>query len=301
MKGKIIIFGATCQDGYYLSNLLQPYDLHLVGSHRSPGGLDIRDHVAVNNAIALLKPSYIFNLASVPSTSHDRHSEIYSTIYNGCLNILDSVYRSNLKTRVILASSAYAYQPSVSLLHLDSPYRFDNPYSLARVNAANLAKYYLGLGVDVTTAYLFHHESKYRSNSSLLMQLATQILEVADGARESVIVKDATIRKEWNHAEDLMRALINVALNCRTSEIIIASGLEYRIIDVIKTFSKILGIDPPHLNSQFAGRIDPTGYIGDSSYIRSLGWEPSIGIYELCKEILDHLQMSTLLPFHKSL
>ena len=89
-----------------------------------------------------------------------------------------------------------------------SPYRLDNPYSLARINTMNMAKYYGNLGIHSITAHLFHHESKYRNRSSLIMQLAKKIIEYRNGKLDYISVRNGGIIKEWNHASDLMRALV---------------------------------------------------------------------------------------------
>tara|TARA_B100000674_G_scaffold61603_1_gene42802 strand:- start:5598 stop:6488 length:891 start_codon:yes stop_codon:yes gene_type:complete len=285
---RAIIFGFSDQDGTYLHEHLANYETISYRSHRHEGGIDIRNRWQVNNIINKYKPRYIFNLAGIPSTDPQHFSDIYSTIYEGTFNILESVRENELKAKSIVASSAYCFkaEDTKKEIKCSSSYRLDNPYSLARINTMNLAKYYSNIGVQSITAHLFHHESQYRSKSSLIMQLAKDVIEYRNGKLDYISLRNEGIIKEWNHASDLMRALVLIAEKYDGNEIIIASGKVYSAKAIIEIMMDLLNLDPPLIKSQETTK---QVYMGDAYQLNELGWKPNINIRELCSEILFSL------------
>ena len=290
MTGNILIFGSSQQDGYYLKKQLNDFNLFSFKSQKHPGGVDVRNQDDIKSIVLKYRPSYIINLAAISETNCDLFQEIYSTIYDGNKNILNTLYQEGIDCKYVSASSAYIYESNESLITLNSRYRYDNPYSLARINALNCIRYFSSKGVNTLCAHLFHHESKYRSPSSLIFKVAEDMIAIAKTRKTNKLyVNNKDVIKEWTHASDSMNALCMLMLNHSPCEVNIASGIGVSLYEIVRIFADILGIQPPILNST-ATSSSPIRYVGDPKEIYDFGWRPKVCIHELCSEIIDHLK-----------
>lgn len=288
MKDRVIIFGCSNQDGYYLGQALKGYDIFAFKSHRNANGIDIRSRSNVEEIISNISPKFIFNLASIPSTKNKQRADIYNTIYVGNNNILDCIYKRQLATKVIIGSSAYMYKSSEENISLNSTVRIDNPYSLGRVNSRNLANYYHSLGVNVVSAHMFHHESYRRSKYSLIMEVASQFKEIKKGIKSHINVKSISTIKEWTHAYDMMKGLRLIAEHYNEPEIIVATGQSYSISDLIAEFAEQLSLEMPTIITENDCK---TRYIGDSTKMKELSWAQTISFEMLCNEVLKQMRV----------
>ena len=293
MSNTVIIFGSSKQDGFYLKNLFKEHNVISVKSPNSINGIDIRNKEHVENVISKYSPNIIINLASISSTSNDRFEEIYSTIYKGNENLLSILCEKKNNCKLILASSAYIYESSDDMLTLNSRFRYDNPYSLARINSLNCARYFSGRGVNSTTAHLFHHESKYRNSKSLLIETAIKMLDAKLTNKKLITFANTHITKEWTHAEDMMRAIEILAKGDSPKEINIATGIGLELKTVVNIFGRILNFTPPQICS-LEKNCQPIKYVGDPREMSNLNWKPKITIEALCTEVLSSIKYDSV-------
>ena len=107
MKNKVLIFGITGQDGFYLSKKLLNLNFDISGISRKSLKFknesqkinskkikilngDIGNFDEVYKFILKIKPNYIFNLTNIESIQYSFKYPIntYQSIFNGNLNIL---------------------------------------------------------------------------------------------------------------------------------------------------------------------------------------------------------------------
>ena len=293
MTRNIIIFGDSRQDGYFLKSQFNDFNLISFKSPNHPGGIDVRNQDDVRSIILKYRPSHIINLAAISETSHDLFDEIYSTIYDGNKNILQTIFDEKIDCKYVSASSAYIYESNEDLITLSSKYRFDNPYSLARINSLNCIRYFASKGVNTLCAHLFHHESKYRSPRSLIFQIAEEMLNVKSRKINTLYVKNKEVIKEWTHASDSMNALSILTLADSPGEVNIATGIGLSLHQIVQILADLLEIKPPSLRS-IEKNVSPIKYIGDPKVIYEIGWRPKISAYEVCAEVLEHLKHNKL-------
>lgn len=109
---KALIFGATGQDGHYLTELLHKEKIKVVGVSRSSGDVngDVSDYSFVESQIKYLQPRYIFHLAANSTIKHDALFENHETISTGTLNILEAVKRHSPDSRVFITGSGVQFK-----------------------------------------------------------------------------------------------------------------------------------------------------------------------------------------------
>jgi GDP-D-mannose dehydratase len=283
-----IVFGASCQDSFYLSELLrmQSISVYEYKSPRHEDGISVLDYKSITDCIQQIKPTYIFNLAAVPSLDNNRFRDIYDTIFEGNKNILESIAAVKKDTRCMLASSAYAYQPSCRPIDLSSPYRYDNPYSLARVNSVNLARYYNLRGISCCVAHMFNHESPSRSPESLFIEIVRQTVDVYKEKSQRVAIRNDSIIREWGHAKDTMKAFSLLKDHRDIEEIIIGTGVGYSPSEVVRMCTEILGVDKYQIDILGDEQCSAQQYVACAKQIKALGWGPTIHLRGLCEEAI---------------
>jgi GDPmannose 4,6-dehydratase len=108
---KAIIFGASGQDGHYLSALLKEKGYNVVGITRQSNSLtEISDYTSVDELIKQHKPAFVFHLAANSTTSHEALFENHATIATGTLNILEAVKRNSPITKVFISGSGLQFK-----------------------------------------------------------------------------------------------------------------------------------------------------------------------------------------------
>jgi GDPmannose 4,6-dehydratase len=107
-----ILFGMNGQDGFYLNQLLQQNQIEVTGVSRSAGNWlrgDIGDRSFVGSLIRSKQPDFIFHLAAHSKVHHELLFEHQSTIVNGTLNILESVFRYSPLSRIFITGSGLQF------------------------------------------------------------------------------------------------------------------------------------------------------------------------------------------------
>src|SRR6266404_9491300 len=156
---KTIIFGASGQDGNFLSALLKEkgYKVIAVSRRDNYSETDITDFDSVADLIKLSKPDYIFHLAANSTTNHNVLFENYATITTGSLNILEAVYRNSPETKVFISGSGLQFRNENRPIKESDPFEARDAYSVSRIQSVYAARYFRSLGIKTYVGYFFNH------------------------------------------------------------------------------------------------------------------------------------------------
>jgi len=227
MNKTAVIFGATGQDGSYLSELLLKKDYHVVAVKRRSsvdtteriGNYvrqhenftlvegDITDAASVANIIQeyLSTPEIAecYNLAaqSHVGTSFKQPSATFEVNLGGVLNILESVRSINSDIRFYQASTSEMFGDSVNEYgYQDEETRFAprSPYAVAKMAAHNLVHTYReSYGIHGSCGILFNHESERRGESFVTRKITKWIAKFVAWKKEhNVLPNDLILEKE---------------------------------------------------------------------------------------------------------
>jgi GDPmannose 4,6-dehydratase len=287
---KCIIFGANGQDGYYLSQLLKAHKHEVIKVSRKGNEIligDVADWSFVNNLIIKEKPDLIFHLAANSTTSHDVLFENHQTISRGTLNILESVYKNKLSTKIFLSGSGLQFQNNNFPIKETAPFTESSPYAVERIYSVYLARYYRRLGLNVYVGYFFNHESPRRTTRHVSKMIIDAVKRIAQGSDEKIYIGNMSVSKEWTFAQDIVEAIWVLVNQQTVFECNLASGKSYSIQKWIELCFNEIGKDwKEYVIQKENFKSEYNTLVSDASLIRSLGWNDKTSIEELVKIML---------------
>jgi len=289
---KAIIFGINGQDGHYLSELLSKNNIELVGVSRHSGKWllgDVGDPGFVESLIKTHLPEYIFHFAANSSTKHEHIFENQKTIVSGTFNILESVKKYSPQTKIFLSGSAMQFKNTGIPIDESTPFYASSAYALARIQSVYAGRYYRDVyGLKVYVGYLFHHDSPLRSEQHLSKIIVSTVKRIAGGSKEILNIGNINIKKEFNYAKDIVKAIWILVNQDKVVEAVIGSGEAYRVKDWVKYCFNKVGLNWEEFISIKPGFIpEYTTLVSNPKLIKRLGWEPKINIYQLADLMME--------------
>jgi len=277
----VIIWGCNGQDGYYLSALLKPGGIKIIGVGHSQDTvkIDITNFREVGQLIKESQPDFIFHFAANSTTNHSVWKENHDTISTGSLNILEAVKEYSKHTKVFLSGSGLQFKNAGLPIKETDPFEATSVYAATRIHSVYLARYYRSLGIQVYVAYFFNHDSPLRTERHINKRIITAAKRIAGGSKETLTIGDVSVRKEYGFAGDIVKAVWLLVQQDAITETVIGTGKAHSIEEWLdKCFSLY------HLNWK-DHVVKPDSFtpeykilVSDPSTILSLGWKPEVSI-----------------------
>ena len=287
---KAIIFGASGQDGNYLSALLIKQGYEVIGVSRQNGYLQtaISDFDQVLALIKQHMPDYIFHLAANSTTQHEALLENHATIATGTLNILEAVKRSSPLTKVFISGSGLQFKNDDKPIKETDPFEARDAYSVSRIQSVYAARYFRSFGIKVYVGYFFNHDSPLRTERHMTKKIAAVAQRIANGSKEQLLIGDVDAIKEYTYAGDIVQGIWTLVNQDEITETNISSGIGYSIKDWLEQCFSLVNKDWHNhvtINTGFISTY--RRLVSDSSRINSLGWKPVISFEELAKLMMQ--------------
>jgi GDPmannose 4,6-dehydratase len=292
-----LIFGASGQDGYYLSALCKAKGIEPIGVSRSGDWVraDVSCYEQVEQLIKKHRPTYIFHLAANSTTQHDALFVNHQTISTGTLNILEAVKIHWPRAKVFIAGSGVQFENTGRPISEDDKFEANSPYSVARIQSVYAARYYRSLGLPVYVGYLFHHESPLRQPRHISQKIASAAQRVANGSEEIIELGDVTVEKEWTFAGDVVKGIFTLVAQEEVFEAVIGSGIAYSIENWLEQCFDLIGKDwRVHVRLREGFTPEYKRLVSSPQTIHSLGWFPAVDLSELA---LMMVNSNTRTPF----
>jgi len=293
LEDSAVIFGANGQDGWYLKDLLLKRNIRVISVSRNSSEClngDVGDYSFVSSLIKTTQPKFIFHLAATSRVSHNFFRDNLNSITTGTFNVLESVFRFSPKSKVFLAGSAMQFENEGKPISEDSPRSNSTQYALCRNHMVEIVRYYREppFNLRIYVGYLFHHDSTLRSEGHLNQRIVKTLKRISLGSNEKLIIGDTSIRKEYNFAGDIVRAVWEIINQDIYFDLVVGSGKAYSIMDWIELCASNL-----NLNIEKILEYDPTFVkpfdllISNPEKLISTGWSPEIDIKDLCTMMLN--------------
>ncbi len=294
MQAKInaIIFGASGQDGYYLTRLLKQQQIEVIGISRGGNFIhgDVSDYTFVEEKIRQYQPDYIFHLAATSTTRHDAMFINHQAISTGTLNILESVKLHSKHSKVFLSGSAMQFKNEGKPINETSSFEANSPYSVARIQSVFAARYYRNYcGLKIYIGYLFNHDSFLRNENHVNKKITTAVNQIKKDSTKKFELGNIDVKKEFNFAGDVVEAIWILVNQDKVYEAVIGSGKAYSIKQWMEYCFKKNNI--PWENFVTVKKDFLPEYeilVSDPALIMSLGWHPKINFYQLADSMLDN-------------
>ncbi|MBC7428127.1 MAG: GDP-mannose 4,6-dehydratase [Bacteriovorax sp.] len=286
-----IIFGYNGQDGIYLKELLLENSIEVVTVSRKNADIicNIQDYNSVEKIIREKNPDFIFHFAANSTVSHSALFENNDAISNGTLNILESVFKNKLTSKVFISGSAMQFSNNGTPINELTPFEPSSPYSVARIHSVYLARYYRNYcGLKTYVGYFFNHDSPMRTERHFNQKIVQAVLRIANGSKEKPDLGDLSIKKEFNFAGDFMKAVWCLVNQEDVHEVVIGSGVTNSLQDWVEYCFKKKGLNwKDYITGEQSFKNDYQCLVSDPSLLMSLGWKPSFDIAGLADLMLE--------------
>jgi len=268
-KKRVLIFGATGQDGSYLIEFLLSKGYKIFASYRrgSTDGIfdriehlagrinlicaDLTDLGSLEKAFQEAKPDEVYNLAaqSQVGVSFLQPTFTRETNYLGVERII-----SCIKTH---APGAKLYQASTSEMFGEvletpqsekTPFNPVSPYSVAKVDSHNAVIRERANGMFACSGILFNHESPRRGLDFVTRKFTDGVARLKLGMpqRETgkyyLEIGNLEAKRDWGHAVDYVRAMWMMLQQEKPNDYVISTGETRTVREFIEIAARLAGI-----------------------------------------------------------
>lgn len=319
MKKKVVIIGASGQDGSYLCEYLLDlgYEVHGVirrnsvtenqqsrlelvrgnSNFYSHYG-DLLDPSSLDKILSQIKPDIIFNTGaqSHVRVSYDVPGFTLQTNGIGVFNLLESYKRFCPEAKFLQCSSSEMFGLTIE----DDGFQREttimnpvSPYGCSKVLAYNLVRHYRrAYGLFATNSICFNHESSRRGSNFVTSKVVKSACMIKLGLLDKLEMGNMDSYRDWGHSKDYIRAMVAI-VNHEIPDDFVVSTMETRSVrEMCDVVFKYLGMNYQDyvVQNPIYLRPEELSYLkGDSTKIRTtLGWKPTYSFEEMMTEMTDH-------------
>ena len=229
------------------------------------------------------QPDYIFHLAAESTTRHDALFLNHHAISTGTINILETVRLWSPQTKVFLSGSALQFKNEGFPINENTAFEGSSPYAVARIHSVYTGRYYRNaFGLKVFTGYFFNHDSPRRSERHENQKIAAAVIRIKKGSNEKIEIGNIDVRKEFNYAGDIVKAVWTLVNQNNLFEAVIGSGKSHSIEEWTKyCFNKINKNWQDYVMIKDGFIPEYNNLVSDPAAINAIGWKSEFGIEEL--------------------
>ena len=275
--------------------------------------VDIRDEKSLNKVFEENKIEAVMNFAGYKSVGESvkKPIEYYTNNISGCLVLLDTMRKYNVK-KFIFSSSATVYgEPErIPLTEDCKTGGTTNPYGTTKLFIEQILKdiYASDNTWDICILRYFNPVGAHESGligeepQGIPNNLMPYVVRVANGELKELSVfgndyntHDGTGVRDYIHVVDLAKGHISALdkLDKEKQGLFIynlGTGTGYSVLDMVKAFENATGKDVPYkITPRRPGDI-ATCYADTKKAKEELGWEAKKGIKEMCEDSWNFIQ-----------
>lgn len=254
-----LIFGASGQDGTYLSEFLLAKNYEVHGVSRSIPSADNNSKVVwhagdVTNYSGILKllqqirPDEIYNLAAQSNvkTSFGNPEETFEINGLGTLRILEAIRVSGLeKSRYFQAASSELFGHAKESPQTEkTPFSPNSPYGIAKLYSYWITvNYRESYNIFGCNAILFNHESPLRGENFVTRKITLGACRIKLGLQDVLFLGNMDVKRDWGYAKDYVEAMWLMLQQDKPDDYVIASGESHSVREFVELAFKELDID----------------------------------------------------------
>lgn len=267
------------------------------------GSVNFFDRQQVMDFIAKSSPDVIFFLAAHHNSSEDELEQpgilidkTYAVAKDMLVHFLEAIRVTTPNCRLVFAASSHIFMESLVFPQTENtPFAPNSVYGYAKLNGLYLVRHYRQqVGLKVSTAILYNHESEFRSEKFISAKLMHAALRIKKGQQGKIEIGNFCAQTDWGYAYDYCNAMIKIAEAEAAGEFIVSTGILHTVADFAQEAFAYVGLDYREyvIEKSIPVRNSTSRLQGDSTRLRSTtGWAPSVNfagmIASIMKEI-DH-------------
>lgn len=312
MTKTALVTGITGQDGYYLSHLLLNQGYRVVGlvsPHRQPNlaklgdlankveiyNVDLRDPVALLNAVEQLRPQEIYNLAA-PSFVSDSWKDPLGTldlITGTATRLLDAVRQVGLSTRFYQASSSEMFGDVLSSPQdEETSFRPKNPYAAAKLHAHwTMVHHRQRYGLFACSGILYNHESPLRPPQFVTRKVSLAAASIKLGLAQTLEMGNLDAKRDWGFAGDYVKAMWLMLQAEEPEEYVIGTGKLHSVKELVSIAFESVGLNWQNhvvINTDLLRQDEHFQLVANPIKAKkNLGWETEVSFERLLEKMVQ--------------
>ena len=301
---RVLITGVSGFVGTYLSNKLLEDGYEVIGISRSKPlnreirytSCDINDSATIEAVLKATKPDEIYHLAGtgfIPQSYHNPMN-VYNTIFNGTLNLYESLRKLDLDAKVLYVSSADVYgEGTGKAFNETDEIRPSNPYAGAKA-CAELAsqQYNESYQIRIIRARPFNHTGPKQSSNFVCSNFARQIAEMEIKGKSKIDVGNLKVKRDFLDVRDVVSAYYKLMKQGRVGHVYnVSSNISVSISEVLDYLFLYSEIKSPNIrvDMEKVRANDASVRFGDNFKLSSdTGWLPQYDLRDTMRELLDY-------------
>ncbi len=274
---------------------------------------DLTDSTNLIRIVQEVQPDEIYNLAAQSHVQVSFETPEYTANSDavGALRILEAIRILGLskKTKFYQASTSELYGKVQQVPQTEStPFYPRSPYAVAKLYGYWITvNYREAYGMHASNGILFNHESPLRGETFVTRKITRAAARISLGLEECIYLGNIDAKRDWGHAKEYVEGMWRMLQQPEGDDYVLATNRTTPVRDFLKMAFAAAGIDLVFKGSgveetgtctktgRVMVRIDPAYFrptevdllIGNpAKALKKLGWEPKIGVEELCKEMV---------------
>lgn len=285
---------------------------------------DLSDATSLIRIISDVKPDEIYNLGAQSHVGVSFQVPEYTSDINamGALRILEAIRFLKLenKVRFYQASTSELYgMVREKCQNEKTPFYPRSPYAVSKLFAYWMTvNYRQAYGMYACNGILFNHESPRRGETFVTRKITRGLTDISQGLKQCLYIGNMNALRDWGHAKDYVEMQWMMLQQEAPEDFVIGTGIQCSVKQFIEFSAEVLGFkicfkgkgidevgvvefieDESNLAISVGDvvvRVDakyfrPTevdSLLADISYAKEkLGWQPTIDVRELCKEMVS--------------
>jgi len=267
---------------------------------------DLNDSFSISRAISKHLPNYIFHLAaqSYPKTSFDIPIETLNTNIIGTANLLESCkilkHNEGYSPIIHICSSSEVYGKAKKgvLINEESELNASSPYSLSKIGADFLGRFYANAySMQTFITRMGTHSGPRRSDVFFESTVAKQIALIENRLQEpTLLLGNLESIRTFQDCRDAVRAYQLLALAMEKGEIEngeyfnISGNQKYKLDEVVKIFLSMSKVKKIKIitDDKRIRPIDADYQMFDNTKIKKyIDWEPEYSVEQMFGDLLN--------------
>lgn len=305
------ITGITGQAGSYLTELLLESGYKVYGLKRRSSLLgtdridhlfnnenlklvygDLSDYSSILNFVGDVKPDLFFNLAaqSHVKVSFDIPEFTMDSTGTSVLRILEAIKKSSPKTRFLTSSSSEMFGASPPPQNESTKFMPRSPYAIAKVAGYySTINYREAYNLFAANAISFNFESPRRGETFVTRKITRAATRIKLGLQDKLVLGNLNAKRDWSHAKDTVSGMFKIINQDNPDDYVISSGDMHSVQEFVELVFENLNLDWKEyvsIDSKYFRPTEVDALCGDSSKLRSIGWEPKYSFMNLVNEMI---------------
>ena len=303
MQKKVLIYGISGQDGYYLAKLLQSkgYVVHGISQNKPVGLPDVgftqADLSGVEAAylapMEKFAPDEVCYLAGI--NSHQKVVENPALAFRvnavAPIAIMQRLASSGSRARFFHASSAYIFGERQGKVSESSGHAPDSAYGISKLSAHLMAAQFRKEGLFACNGILFNHESQRRPVDFVTRKITRAAAAASLGMqKEKLVLGNLDASRDWGYAGDYVEAMWLMLQQKTPDDFIIATGEPHTVREFCQEAFSHAGLDwERHVQSdpRLFRKSEQTICADISKAKAMLGWTPKVKFKEIVRMMVD--------------